>query len=258
MLSPLRFLRVLCASAVSFGSPYAQAKVSQSRMNMTETKWDRVTVVGCGLIGASFALALRRAGACSRLAGWDSSPRALDEALSRGVIDEVDRSFAEGGVSPSDLIYLATPVGEIVAFLRERRPQVVVTFGPEGARNLHRDHRAISRAATAAFFLAGLETAYPEQLGERRRPHAPGRLWYVTWKTPPPDAELKVHGLPIAARVDVGAYLAAKRAAFEAHRTQHDHRQRFETVAAAPAEAFAFAAGIPLPATPADDLFAGL
>src|SRR5919198_2432392 len=98
---------------------------------MTRARWDIVTVVGCGLIGASFALALRRAGACSRLAGWDSSPRALDEALSRGVIDEVDRSFAEGGVSPSDLIYLATPVGEIVAFLRERgrqgKPGAVLT-----------------------------------------------------------------------------------------------------------------------------------
>ena len=93
-------------------------------MNMTETKWDRVTVVGCGLIGASFALAMRRAGACRRLAGWDSSPRVLDEALGRGVIDEVDSSFAEGGVSPSDLVYLATPVCEIVSFLRERGRQV--------------------------------------------------------------------------------------------------------------------------------------
>ena len=91
---------------------------------MTRAMWDRVTVVGCGLIGASFALALRRAGACRRLAGWDSSPRVLDEALGRGVIDEVDTSFAEGGVSPSDLIYLATPVCEIVSFLRERGRQV--------------------------------------------------------------------------------------------------------------------------------------
>ena len=91
---------------------------------MTKARWDRVTVVGCGLIGASFALALRRADACARLAGWDSSPRVLDEALGRGVIDEVDRSFVEGGISPSDLIYLATPVGEIVAFLRERGRQV--------------------------------------------------------------------------------------------------------------------------------------
>lgn len=91
---------------------------------MTTCRWQRVTVVGCGLIGASFALAMRRAGACKRLAGWDSSSSILDEALKRGVIDEVDGSFAGGGVSSSDLIYLAMPVGEIINFLRERGPQV--------------------------------------------------------------------------------------------------------------------------------------
>ncbi|MDQ3666973.1 MAG: prephenate dehydrogenase/arogenate dehydrogenase family protein [Acidobacteriota bacterium] len=87
-------------------------------------KWNRVTIIGCGLIGASFALALRRADACARLAGWDSSPSVLDEALRRGVIDEVDGSFASGCVSSSDLIYLAMPVGEIIGFLRERGLQV--------------------------------------------------------------------------------------------------------------------------------------
>lgn len=98
---------------------------------MTKASWDRVTVVGCGLIGASFALAMKRAGACNRLAGWDASPSALDEALARGVVDEVDRSLAGGEVSSSDLIYLAMPVGEIIGFLRARgwqlKPGAVVT-----------------------------------------------------------------------------------------------------------------------------------
>ena len=80
--------------------------------------WDRVTVVGCGLVGASFALAVRRAGVCARVAGWDADAAALDEALRLGAIDEVDEAFREGGVSRSDLIYLATPVGQIVDFLR--------------------------------------------------------------------------------------------------------------------------------------------
>lgn len=83
-------------------------------------KWNRVTVVGCGLIGASFALALRRAGACERIAGWDSSAAVLAEALERGIIDEIDQSFADGHVSQSELFYLAMPVGDIVSFLRER------------------------------------------------------------------------------------------------------------------------------------------
>jgi prephenate dehydrogenase len=86
--------------------------------------WKRVTIVGCGLIGASFALALRRAGACEQIAGWDVSGSVLDEAAGAGVIDEVDQAFAGASVSASDLIYLAMPVGEIIEFLRERAPQV--------------------------------------------------------------------------------------------------------------------------------------
>lgn len=91
---------------------------------MCAARWDRVTIVGCGLVGASFALALRRAGACARVAGWDTSPAALGEALARGIIDEVDAPLGRGGVSSSDLVYLATPVGGIVEFLRARAGQV--------------------------------------------------------------------------------------------------------------------------------------
>ncbi|MET0622193.1 MAG: prephenate dehydrogenase/arogenate dehydrogenase family protein [Pyrinomonadaceae bacterium] len=98
---------------------------------MSRTFWDSVTVVGCGLIGASFALALKRAGACRRVAGWDTNPPALEEALKVGAIDEVDEAFARGTVSRADLVYLAAPVGQIVETLRERarhfKPGAVVT-----------------------------------------------------------------------------------------------------------------------------------
>lgn len=87
-------------------------------------RWDRVTVVGCGLVGASWALALRRAGACGSVAGWDADPAALDEALRLGAIDEVDVAFDEGGVSRSELVYLAAPVGQIVEYLRAGAPHV--------------------------------------------------------------------------------------------------------------------------------------
>src|SRR5215208_1107516 len=91
---------------------------------MTETRWDRVTVVGCGLIGASFALALKEAGACARVAGWDADPAALDAARRLGAVDEVDEAFGAGGVSRANLVYLATPVGQIVEFLRAGAVQV--------------------------------------------------------------------------------------------------------------------------------------
>jgi len=87
--------------------------------------WERVTIVGCGLIGASFGLALKEAGACARVAGWDVDESALASALRRGAVDEVDAAFdGSGGVSASDLVYLAMPVGGIVEFLRAGAPGV--------------------------------------------------------------------------------------------------------------------------------------
>jgi prephenate dehydrogenase len=86
---------------------------------MTVRKWRQIAVVGCGLIGSSFALALKRNQICERVLGWDISTRVLDEALDRGIIDEVDQSFAKGAVSEAELIYLAMPILQIVQFLRD-------------------------------------------------------------------------------------------------------------------------------------------
>lgn len=91
---------------------------------MTAHVWNRVTVIGCGLIGGSFALALKRCGACERISGWDMSARSLDEALKSGAIDAVDVSFINCQTSPADLIYLAMPVKEIISFFHEYSPLV--------------------------------------------------------------------------------------------------------------------------------------
>lgn len=90
---------------------------------MSTLEWKRLTIVGCGLMGASFALALKRCGIQTPIAGWDCSETVLKTALARGVIDEVDRSFSNGTVSAADLIYLALPVGRIVEFLRTHGSQ---------------------------------------------------------------------------------------------------------------------------------------
>jgi len=83
--------------------------------------WNRVTIVGCGLIGASFALALRKRRICRLVAGWDSEPTVLDEALKLKIIDEVDTCFspASSSRSASELIYLATPVRGVIKFLKD-------------------------------------------------------------------------------------------------------------------------------------------
>lgn len=178
----------------------------------------------------------------------------LEAARVLGVAHLVTPGYADGALGAADQDVL---VGDVVRFLRERRPDVVVTFGPEGAPNLHRDHRAISRAATAAYFLAASPAAYAEQLaGGALSTHAARRLLYVTW-APPAPGESGPHGVPAAIRVDVSAALDAKRAAFAAHRTQHDHRPEFERLGLVPDELFALASGTPFPAE-ARDPFAGL
>ncbi len=70
-----------------------------------------VTVVGVGLIGGSFALALRRVGYRGRILGV-SSEHTLSKALARRVIDE--GSSLEEALPRSDLVYMAHPVLRIV------------------------------------------------------------------------------------------------------------------------------------------------
>jgi prephenate dehydrogenase len=85
--------------------------------------FQHVCIVGCGLIGGSFALALRRAGFTGRLTacGGARSPKL---AVERGVVDEVEESFSRDEVCQADLIYLSAPIGGIIDFLRTRANQI--------------------------------------------------------------------------------------------------------------------------------------
>ena len=150
-------------------------------------------------------------------------------------------------------------IAEVVDFIREHQPDVVLTFGPEGAPTAHRDHRAISRAATAAFFLAGMEHAHAGQLASDRRPHRAARLYYATWEPPPTEGVPVPRGLPASARLALDdRLLDAKRRAYEEHRSQHELRDRFEELAMKPEELYHLASGTPQPQRIVDDLFAGL
>lgn len=70
-------------------------------------------------------------------------------------------------------------LGKIVLAIRELRPQVVITFGPEGVYG-HPDHVAISGLATDAFNLAGDPKEYPEQLVDGVKEFSPQKLYYRT------------------------------------------------------------------------------
>ena len=160
---------------------------------------------------------------------------------------------ALGQVDQDDLI------GHIVVHLRVERPDVVITFGPEGAPNHHRDHKVISRAATAAFFLAGYDMGNVPMLTLQGVDyHRASRLYYVTWKDPDIGDEMIAFGLPHTAAIDVRAFRDRELAAWRAHATQQMHDKHFQQSAATDEELFTLAAGIPQPRPIVSDLFEGL
>jgi N-acetyl-1-D-myo-inositol-2-amino-2-deoxy-alpha-D-glucopyranoside deacetylase len=168
-------------------------------------------------------------------------------------IDPVEMpGYGDGMLDQTDARQLT---GDIVAFIRHERPDVVLTFGPEGAPTGHRDHAAISRVATAAFFLAGLATAFPDRaLG----PHAPARLFYHAWEFPLPDPRLVIESVPATCAIDVREVKSVKDAAFKAHATQKGSAHAFYSSALKDVEHLALAAGVPQPRPVIDDLFDGM
>lgn len=144
-------------------------------------------------------------------------------------------------------------VADVVRSIRLVRPDVVVTFGPEGGPNRHRDHRVISRVTTTAFFVAGSATAYPNTPAAALPAWRPHRLFYFTWRERLARA-FTAEGQPITCSLRVGDWLDAKRRAFEEHRSQWDHRERFE-LTLEEYEDFLLASGC---GAADDDLFAGL
>ena len=100
--------------------------------------------------------------------------------------------------------------------------------------------------------LAGTRSAYPDQIAAGLRPHRTSRLCYVTWAGMLVSHDAPTEGQPAHISMDVGAWLLRKEQAFEAHRTQHDHRVHFERLGLVPTEDFFVAMGAPTPAGAAD------
>ncbi|HCE67660.1 MAG: prephenate dehydrogenase [Geobacteraceae bacterium GWC2_55_20] len=76
----------------------------------------KLAVIGTGLIGGSFALALREAGAVDRIVGIDSDRSNLERALSLGLVDEIAED-ACSGVSGAEVVFISVPVCSISSVL---------------------------------------------------------------------------------------------------------------------------------------------
>ncbi len=71
--------------------------------------FEQLGIIGCGLMGGSFALALKRAGLVKRVIGYSKSPTTTARAFQMGVID-VEAASALEAVAGSDLVLIAVPV----------------------------------------------------------------------------------------------------------------------------------------------------
>jgi prephenate dehydrogenase len=79
--------------------------------------FNQLGVIGCGLMGGSFALALKRAGLVKRVIGYSKSPSTTERAKKMGVIDAAAES-ALLAVSGSDIVLMAVPVSASEATFR--------------------------------------------------------------------------------------------------------------------------------------------
>ena len=83
--------------------------------------FDRITILGVGLLGASFALALKKNGLCRTITGYGRNRENLQRAKERNIID----SFEQDPVAAcrdSDLIMLSAPVGTFAGLVKAIAP----------------------------------------------------------------------------------------------------------------------------------------
>src|SRR6266851_5448366 len=140
----------------------------------------RATILGTGLIGGSFALALRKYATDLHISGWDR-PEIAREARSRNILDE---SFS-GDLAPvlraADLIYIALPIGVTLDLLPE-----IARLAPKHALVTDACSTKVRIAQTAAenfssataLFLGGHPMAGPGLRDSLRLAGSP----YSTWR----------------------------------------------------------------------------
>lgn len=92
---------------------------------MTEVHFKKIVIFGVGLIGGSFALALRKANAVQEIVGFGRSAVSLELAQQLNIIDRVGTDVASE-ISNADLVLLATPVGQMAEIMQRIAPHLGV------------------------------------------------------------------------------------------------------------------------------------
>jgi prephenate dehydrogenase len=120
---------------------------------MAQPSFKKIVIFGVGLIGGSFALALRKAGAVGEVVGFGRSASNLKQAMQLGIIDRIGQDTAE--VHDADLVLLATPVGQMAELMARIAPHLgthtLVTDGGSTKSDVVRDAYAQLGSKVAQF-----------------------------------------------------------------------------------------------------------
>jgi prephenate dehydrogenase len=141
---------------------------------------ERLVVIGTGLIGGSFALALKRAAAVGEVVGISRKPETLEQARRLGVIDRAG-GYDQASFAGAQLVLVATPVGQMDDVFRAISPllprETVVTDGGSTKQDviaLANRHfagsleRFVPGHPVAGTEKSGPEAAFPELFQDRR------------------------------------------------------------------------------------------
>jgi len=129
----------------------------------------RIVIFGVGLIGGSFAKAIRHAGAARTIVGVGRSPQAMARALELGIVDEVAASVQDA-MRGADLVLIAAPVAQTGRILASLLPYLEDGTIVTDAGSTKSDVVASARAALGgrvgqfvpAHPIAGRETNGPD------------------------------------------------------------------------------------------------
>lgn len=83
-----------------------------------DTSINHLCVIGTGLIGGSFSLALKQVGACRRITGAGRTEKTLQQAKKLGIIDDYDTDIASA-VADADVIFVSVPLGAMSAVFEQ-------------------------------------------------------------------------------------------------------------------------------------------
>jgi len=140
------------------------------------------------------------------------------------VSDGMVLDYPDGQLYRQDLYRV---VCDLTHHVRRFRPNVMLTFGPEGGLTGHPDHSMASVFASLAFHWAGRDNRYPDQITDGLKSHRVQKLYYATADFAIPGRQ-PITMPPATTVIDIREQLETKIAAFKTHASQSPLWPMFE------------------------------